>query len=57
MGSTRLSYDIPKHVDAYKQQKLMLDELITERYPLDQINVAIESMEKGQALRNVVMFE
>ncbi len=57
MGSTRLSYDVPKHVDAYKQGKLKLDELITERYPMDRINVAIESMEKGQAIRNVVMFE
>ena len=34
-----------------------MDELITDRYPLSQINEAIESTEKGQALRNIIMFE
>jgi S-(hydroxymethyl)glutathione dehydrogenase / alcohol dehydrogenase len=34
-----------------------LDELITGRYPLEQINEAVESTEKGQALRNVIMFK
>ncbi len=57
MGSTRLSYDIPKHVNAYREKTLKLDELITNRYPLAEINEAIESMERGEALRNVVMFE
>ena len=57
MGSTRLSYDIPKHVAAYYEKKLKLEELITNRYPLDQINEAIESMERGEALRNVVVFD
>lgn len=56
MGSTRLSYDIPKHVAAYQEGNLKLDELITNRYPLEEINEAIESMERGEALRNVVLF-
>jgi Zn-dependent alcohol dehydrogenase len=34
-----------------------LDELITGRYPLELINEAIEAVEKGQALRNVIVFE
>jgi S-(hydroxymethyl)glutathione dehydrogenase / alcohol dehydrogenase len=57
LGSTRLAYDIPKHVAAYEEKKLKLDELITNRYPLEEINEAIESMERGEALRNVVVFE
>ena len=56
MGSTRLSYDIPKHVAAYQEGKLKLDELITNRYPLEKINEAIESMEGGEALRNIITF-
>ncbi len=56
MGSTRLSVDVPRLVELYQQGKLKLDELITRRYPLDQINAAIESMERGEALRNVIMF-
>ena len=56
MGSTRLSYDIPKHVSAYREKNLKLEELITNRYSLEDINEAITSMEQGKALRNVVVF-
>jgi S-(hydroxymethyl)glutathione dehydrogenase/alcohol dehydrogenase len=56
MGTTRLSTDIPKLVDLYKSGGLKLDELITKRYKLEQINEAIESTKKGEALRNVIVF-
>lgn len=56
MGSTRLSVDVPRLVELYQQGKLKLDELITKRYSLAQINAAIESMERGEALRNVIVF-
>ena len=57
MGSTRLSVDIPRLVAQYQSGRLLLDELITNRYPLEEINAAIESMERGEALRNVVVFQ
>lgn len=57
MGSTRLSVDVPRLVAQYERGKLKLDELITGRYPLSQINDAIESVEQGDALRNVVLFD
>jgi S-(hydroxymethyl)glutathione dehydrogenase/alcohol dehydrogenase len=56
MGSARLSVDIPWLVELYQNGRLKLDELITERYPLEQINAAIESTEKGDALRNLILF-
>ena len=56
MGSTRLSVDVPRLVDLYRHGRLKLDELITNRYPLEQINVAIEEMETGEVLRNVIIF-
>lgn len=56
MGSTRLRIDIPKLVELYQHDRLKLDELITARYSLDQINEAIDSMKQGEALRNVIMF-
>ena len=56
MGSTPLSVDIPKLVALYKAGRLKLDELITGHYSLDQINQAIESVDRGEALRNVIMF-
>jgi Zn-dependent alcohol dehydrogenase len=56
MGSTRLSVDVPRLVELYQGGRLKLDELITGRYPLEEINEAIESMERGEALRNVIVF-
>jgi S-(hydroxymethyl)glutathione dehydrogenase / alcohol dehydrogenase len=56
MGTTKLSVEVPKLVDLYKTGKLMLDELITARYPLVKINEAIDSVMAGRALRNVIVF-
>lgn len=57
MGSTRLSLSVPRLIDLYQHGRLKLDELITRRYPLDRINEALEAVEKGQALRNVIVFD
>jgi Zn-dependent alcohol dehydrogenase len=47
--------DIPRLVQLYQAGRLKLDELITGRYPLEDINEAIESTERGEALRNVIV--
>ena len=56
MGSTRLQVDVPKLVALYQQGRLKLDELISGRYPLQQINDAIDSVKRAEALRNVIVF-
>jgi S-(hydroxymethyl)glutathione dehydrogenase / alcohol dehydrogenase len=56
MGSTRLRVDVPRLIELYRHGRLKLDELITARYPLERINQAIETMERGEALRNVIVF-
>lgn len=56
MGSTRLNVDVPWLVELYRQGRLKLDELVTRCYPLEEINEAIEAMERGEALRNVIVF-
>ncbi len=56
MGSTRLQVDVPILIDHYQRGKLLLDELITGRFPLEQINEAIEATERGEALRNIIVF-
>ncbi len=56
MGSTRLQIDMPGLVELYRQGRLKLDELISNRYPLEQINDAIDSVRRGDALRNVIVF-
>ncbi len=57
MGATRLQLDMPKLVNWYQQGRLKLDELISDRYPLAQINDAVASTKQGDALRNVVVFK
>lgn len=57
MGSTRLPIDIPRLIAHYERGNLQLEELITRTWPLEQINEAIESMERGEALRNVIVFD
>ncbi|MBC8267667.1 MAG: Zn-dependent alcohol dehydrogenase [Rhodospirillaceae bacterium] len=56
MGSSRVQIDIPYLVTLYQQGRLKLDELITGRYPLEDINEAIASVKRGEALRNVIVF-
>ena len=58
MGGTRFNtrIDIPKIIELYQAGIYKLDELISGYYTLEQINEAIESVEKGEALRNVIMF-
>jgi S-(hydroxymethyl)glutathione dehydrogenase/alcohol dehydrogenase len=56
LGATRLHIDIPWLIDLYQQGRLKLDELITAHYPLEQINEAIEAMERGEALRNAIVW-
>lgn len=57
MGSTRRLVDVPRLVDLYNAGRLKLDELISGRYPLERINAAIASMQRGEALRNVIVFD
>jgi len=57
MGAANLKIDIPNLISMYQTGRLKLDELITGRYPLERINDAIALTEKGEGLRNVIMFE
>lgn len=56
MGDTVIRRDIPWLVDLYGQGRLKLDELISGRWTLDQINEAIEDTKSGSAKRNVIVF-
>ncbi|MDH3263795.1 MAG: Zn-dependent alcohol dehydrogenase [Paracoccaceae bacterium] len=56
MGDTVLARDIRWLVDLYEQGRLKLDELISGRWSLDQINEAIADTRSGAARRNVIVF-
>ncbi|MCC6007977.1 MAG: Zn-dependent alcohol dehydrogenase [Rhodobacteraceae bacterium] len=55
MGEAVIARDIPLLVDLYRQGRLKLDELISNRYPLEQINEAIAGAASGRVRRNVLM--
>lgn len=56
MGDAVIQRDIPWIVDLYQQGRLKLDELISNRWSLDQINEAIADTKTGSAKRNVIIF-
>jgi S-(hydroxymethyl)glutathione dehydrogenase/alcohol dehydrogenase len=56
MGETNPARDVPALVELYRNGRLRLDELVTGRYSLAQINEAIRSSKAGEALRNVIVF-
>jgi S-(hydroxymethyl)glutathione dehydrogenase/alcohol dehydrogenase len=47
-GETQPSKDIPRFIRLYKAGKLELSSLITERFSLDDINVALDRMRNGE---------
>lgn len=49
--------DIPKLLSLYRGGQLMLDELITNTYPLDQINEGYDAMREGRNIRGVLVFD
>lgn len=57
MGDTVLARHIPWLADLYLQGRLQLDELISRRWSLDEINDAIADTRAGNARRNVIVFD
>ena len=55
-GSTRQTYDMPWLMELYRQGRLKIDELISRRYKLDQINEAYAALKGGEVNRSVIVF-
>jgi S-(hydroxymethyl)glutathione dehydrogenase/alcohol dehydrogenase len=55
MGSARPQLDIPRLVMLYRAGCLKLDEQVTNRYPLAEINEGIACAHRGEGIRNVVV--
>ena len=56
MGSNRFRFDMPKYVDFYLDGRLRLDEMISSRIGLDEVNGAFDRMRRGEAARQVIVF-
>jgi S-(hydroxymethyl)glutathione dehydrogenase/alcohol dehydrogenase len=55
-GGARGRTDVPKIVDWYMDGKINIDDLITHKLPLEQINDAFDLMHSGESIRSVVEF-
>ncbi len=57
MGSNRFRFDMPKYIDFYLDGRLYLDEMISSRIELAEVNEAFDRMRKGEAARQVIIFQ
>lgn len=55
-GGGNPQIDIPRLLALYKNGQLMLDELVTRTYTLDELNQGYQDMRDGNNLRGVVVF-
>ncbi|HEY3796764.1 MAG TPA: Zn-dependent alcohol dehydrogenase [Caulobacteraceae bacterium] len=57
MGSNRFPVDMPRLVDFYLSGKLKLDEMISRRIKLENVNEAFAEMKTGNIARSVITFD
>jgi S-(hydroxymethyl)glutathione dehydrogenase/alcohol dehydrogenase len=53
-GGAKGRTDVPKIVDWYMEGKINIDDLITHKMPLEEINTAFDLMHEGKSIRSVV---
>ena len=57
MGSNQFRTDIPNYLEFCRQGRLMLDEMVSRRGRLGDINEAFRAMKAGEVARTVLMFD
>ncbi len=55
-GGARGRTDVPRIVDWYMDKKIAIDELITHKLKLEDINEGFELMKRGESIRSVVVY-
>ncbi|MGP9020220.1 Zn-dependent alcohol dehydrogenase [Streptomyces sp. BR1] len=55
-GSSRPQYDIPRYADLYRSGALLLDELVTEVYAVEDFAKAVDDARQGRVARGVLTF-
>ncbi|WP_419928882.1 hypothetical protein [Candidatus Poriferisocius sp.] len=56
-GSGDILVDFPRLADLYMDRTLRLDELISRRIALDEVNAAFAELREGTAARSVIVFD
>ena len=57
MGSNRFHVDMPRYLDLYRQGRLNLDDMVSRRGRLEDVNEAFRAMEAGEVTRTVLTFD
>ena len=57
MGSGRMATDVPHLIDLYRSGTLKVDEMVSNIYPLEQINEAMDEVVSGRVIRNLIRFD
>ncbi len=57
MGSNRFRTDMPHYIELYLQGRLKLDEMVSQKLKLEQVNDAFEDMKQGHVARSVIVFD
>ncbi|MGW4308407.1 Zn-dependent alcohol dehydrogenase [Streptomyces californicus] len=55
-GSSRPQRDIALYADLYREGRLLLDELVTETYPVEDFAKAVDDAHHGRVARGVLVF-
>ena len=57
MGNSVIAVDIPELLSHYAKGDYKLDELISGRFKLEQVNEAMDEVRSGKAIKNVIVFD
>lgn len=57
MGNSVIEVDIPELIELYSDNQYKLDELISGRFKLEQVNEAMDEVRSGKAIKNVIVFD
>jgi Zn-dependent alcohol dehydrogenase len=56
-GAGSPAVEVLREIDLHKAGRLKLDELVTARYDIDDINIAVDHLLAGQNIRGVIVHE
>ena len=57
MGSNHFRIDMSRYIEYYLDGRLKLDEVVSQRINLEEINRAFDDMKEGHVARTVITFD
>ena len=57
LGSCVPARDIPAYIELFKSGRLEVDKLISHKLKLEEINEGFERLAKGEAIRQIIIFD